>query len=65
MINVNSEPLEWYEGMTVRDAMKARRYTFPRIAVWINDRPIPKQDFETEVIPDGATVQIIHMISGG
>lgn len=65
MINVNSDPLEWFEGMTVRDAIKAKRYTFPRIAVWINDEPIPREAFDTTVIPDEATVQIIHMISGG
>lgn len=65
MINVNSDPLEWFEGMTVRDAIRARKYTFPRIAVWINDQPIDREDFDTAVIPDEAKVQIIHMISGG
>ncbi len=65
MINVNNDPLEWFEGMTVRDAIRARKYTFPRIAVWINDKPIAREDFDTAVIPDEANVQIIHMISGG
>lgn len=65
MINVNSDPLEWFEGMTIRDVLKARKYTFPRIAVWINDQPIPREDFDSTAIPEDANVQVIHMISGG
>ena len=35
------------------------------LAVWIDDSPVPRDAFDMTVVPDGATVQIIHMISGG
>jgi len=65
MITVNGEPLDWKPGMTVQDVLDAKRYTFRMIGVWINDRPIPKNEFSTTEVPDGAVVQAVHMVSGG
>lgn len=65
MITVNGEGLDWHEGMTVRDIIRARKFTFPMLAVWVDDSPVPRDAFDMTVVPDGATVQIIHMISGG
>lgn len=65
MITVNGEGLLWQEGMTVRDIIRAKNYTFPLLAVWIDDRPVPREAFDETTVPDGATVQVIHMISGG
>jgi len=65
MIHVNREPLEWREGMTVRDVLKARNYVFKMLVVRVNGTVIPKSDFENALIPDGARVDVIHLISGG
>lgn len=65
MIQVNREPLEWREGMTVRDVLKARNYVFKMLVVRINGTVIPKRDFDKALIPDGAQVDVIHLISGG
>ena len=35
------------------------------VKVWVNDKPVPKADFKSFVVPDGAVVQAIHMVSGG
>jgi sulfur carrier protein len=65
MITVNAEPMEWEEGMTVQDILERKKYTFPLLAVWIDDVPIPREKFDSTAVPDGAKVQVIHMISGG
>ena len=65
MITVNTDPMDWREGMTIADILKARNYIFRMIAVFINGELIKRGTYEKAVVPDGADVQVIHMISGG
>lgn len=65
MITVNGEQMEWREGMTVADILKARNYIFRMIAVQINGDLIKRGTYDKVAVPDGADVQVIHMISGG
>jgi sulfur carrier protein len=57
--------MPWREGMTIADILKARNYIFRMIAVSINGELIKRGTYEKAVVPDGADVQVIHMISGG
>jgi len=65
MITVNGEKMEWKEGMTVQDIISEKRYVFPLLAVWIDGVSVSRDNFGTEQVSDEASVQIIHMISGG
>ena len=65
MLLVNEEPLEWHDGMTVRDVLCARNYRFPMLIIHVDGLLIPKPDYDTAAVPDGAVVQVIHLISGG
>lgn len=65
MITVNGEQMGWRSGMTVQDIITEKRYVFPLLAVWIDGSSVARDDFGTALVPDGANVQIIHMISGG
>ena len=65
MILVNEEPLDWQEGLTVRDVLKARNYRFPMLIIHVNDELVQKPDYDTTTIPDGAVLRVIHLISGG
>jgi thiamine biosynthesis protein ThiS len=65
MIQVNEEPLAWQAGMTVRDVLRAKNYRFPMLIIHVNENLIPKADYDTAVVPDGAVVKVIHLISGG
>jgi thiamine biosynthesis protein ThiS len=65
MITVNGDALPWHEGMTVRDVLTARNYTFRMLVVRVNGTVIPKTSFDSAVIPDNALVDVIHLISGG
>ena len=65
MIQVNEEPLDWHEGMTVRDILWAKNYRFPMLIIQVDGVLIPKPDYDTAPVADGAVVQVIHLISGG
>ncbi len=65
MIQVNSEPLEWYAGMTVRDVLKAKKYVFPMLIITIDGTLVPREDYDTTMVPDRANLQVVHLLSGG
>jgi sulfur carrier protein len=65
MIKVNFKETEWRDGLTVQNILDEHGYTFNMLAVWINDTPVTREAFSTTLVPDGADVQAIHLISGG
>ncbi|HPF09713.1 MAG: sulfur carrier protein ThiS [Candidatus Cloacimonetes bacterium] len=62
-INGHSKP--WKEGMTVQDALHLMNYTFKMLVVKVNGELVVRKDYATTVIPEGADVMVIHLISGG
>jgi len=62
---VNGDKMDWTPGMTVRDILKARNYVFRMLVVQVNGELVKRGTYDTAVVPDGATVDVIHMISGG
>ncbi|HEY74739.1 MAG TPA: sulfur carrier protein ThiS [Thermoflexia bacterium] len=66
MIRVNNrDEVEWEEGMTVSDLLERMRYTFPHIIVKVDGEVVPREEYPTRTIPDGADVRVIHLIAGG
>ena len=65
MITVNGEPMEHTEGMTVADVLQRRRYIFRMLVVQVNGQLVRRDAYAKTEVPDGADVQVIHMISGG
>jgi sulfur carrier protein len=65
MILVNGEEMAWVAGMTVRDILRARNYIFRMLVVQVNGELVKRGSYDTTEVPDGATVDVIHMISGG
>lgn len=65
MIRVNGKDMSWEENMTIQTLLDRCGFTFRMIAVWVNGTPYRKDDFTTVFVPDGAEVQVLHMISGG
>jgi sulfur carrier protein len=66
MITVNGEEFGWREGLTVQDILDAKNYTFRMLSVWINGGPVQSRGaYAATLVPDGAEVEVIHMISGG
>ena len=65
MIQVNGDPLAWTPGMTVRGVIQAKNYLFPMVIVTLDGAQIQPADYDTAPVPDGAQVQVIHLLSGG
>ena len=65
MLTVNEEPLEYEEGMTVSDILDRKNYIFRMLAVWIDGEFVPRDQYKSTKVPDGADVKVIHMIAGG
>ena len=66
MIRVNNrDEIEWEKGLTVSALLERLRYTFVHIIVTINEAVVPREDYPTRTIPDGANVWVIHLIAGG
>jgi len=61
----NRDEIEWEEGLTVSALLDRFRYTFPHIIVKIDGQVVPREQYPTRTIPDGANVQVIHLIAGG
>ena len=65
MIVVNGETMQWREGLTIADILKIRNYIFRMLVIQVNGELVKRGTYETATVPDGADVEVIHMISGG
>jgi sulfur carrier protein len=65
MITVNGEKLDWQPGMTVRDILEAKNYRFRMLVTKIDGTLVKRSDYDTTLVPEGADVKVIHLISGG
>lgn len=66
MITVNSANIEWHDGMTVEDVLRAMNYNFNMLAIWLNGEPISGMgDYSGVPVPDGSKMQVIHLFAGG
>ena len=65
MITVNGEPMPWQPGLTVADILKIRNYIFRMLVVQVNGDLVKRGTYAKAQVPDGANVDVIHMISGG
>ncbi len=64
-IEVNSNIVDFVEGETIAQLLKRMNFVFPLIVVKIDGVLVKKTDFDSTTFPDGASIQMIHLISGG
>jgi thiamine biosynthesis protein ThiS len=66
MICVNDKfEIEWEEGMTVTRLLERLKFSFPLIIVSIDGVLVPKDEYATRQVPNGAQVKVLHMTAGG
>jgi len=65
MIVVNGDRMDWHPGLTVAEILKIRNYIFRMLVVQVNGELVKRGTYAEAIVPDGATVEVIHMISGG
>lgn len=64
MVKINGEILN-AAGMTVREYLAAASYDLKRIAVERNGDIVPKAEYDTTVICDGDTLEVVSFVGGG
>lgn len=65
MITVNSNNIEWHEGMTVRDVLNFMGYDFSLITVTVNENFVSEDDYDVYHVPDKSDVKAMHLHHGG
>ncbi len=53
------------DGLTIKEIMSIKNFTFPRVIVKLNGSLIKKEQYTTVQIHDSDHLDIIHLISGG
>jgi sulfur carrier protein len=64
-IIVNGNEIDWEENMTINVVLKRMNYTFRMLVIKIDGTLVKRADYDTTTVPDGADVEVIHLISGG
>jgi sulfur carrier protein len=66
-ITLNSKPetIESRNELTVSELLQVKNFTFKMLVVRINNKGIPKEDYDQTIINDGDEVLVLHLISGG
>jgi sulfur carrier protein len=64
-IIVNGKSVILKESMTLENYLKSMDYELLRIAVEKNGVVIPKNDFASEMVCDGDTLEIVCFVGGG
>ena len=65
MIKVNTDDHPWQPGMTVRNLLDEKVFTFRHIIVRVNSEYVPEEDYENYVIQDGDDIIVLHLMAGG
>ncbi len=65
MLTVNGNELAWEEDMTVRGVLRAMNYNFHLLIIKVNGELVMPDKWKTFPVPDGAVVDVIHLITGG
>ena len=65
MIKVNTEAFPWHPGMTVRNLLDEKLFTFRHIIVRVNGEYVPEEDYETQRIQEEDDVFVLHQMAGG
>jgi len=65
MMTINGRAADRSGDITVRDLLKAEGFLFPLLIVKINGTYVPRESYETTIVPENAEVHVIHLMSGG
>lgn len=65
MITAMGKKLEWREGLTIQDVLKALGYDYPRVLVRVDSQIIKRKAWGSFRIQDGSTVDVHRIMAGG
>ncbi len=64
-IMVNGNSMDWEQDLTITGILKKKRFTFKLLVVKVDGKLVKKDKYDTTTIPPGASVQVLHLMSGG
>ncbi len=65
IITVNGNTVDWEEGLTISALLIKMHYTFKMLIIKVNGHLVKKDQYDATLVPEGADVAVIHLISGG
>ena len=64
-MTINGSKADIQGNVTVRELLKTKGFIFPLLIVKINGTFVPREAYETTIVPENADVNVIHLMSGG
>jgi sulfur carrier protein len=64
-MKVNSRSIQIIGNMTLSEILASQGYATSRIAVELNGRIIPKSEYETTIVCDGDSMEVVSIVGGG
>lgn len=64
MVKINGENIE-ADGQTVIQYLESAGYDRRRVAVERNGEIVPKAEYETVVLKDGDSIEVVSFVGGG
>lgn len=65
MITVNGKTESFTGPISLTDFLAQASYQPARIAVELNGAIIPKAEYDTTIITDGAVIEVVSFVGGG
>ena len=65
MVKINGECIESIAGKTVTEYLAESGYDAKRVAVELNGDILPKAQYDSTVLHDGDSVEVVSFVGGG
>ncbi len=65
MVKINGECIESIAGKTVTEYLAESGYDAKRVAVELNCDILPKAQYDSTVLHDGDSVEVVSFVGGG
>ena len=65
MIKVNGELINGYEGKTLSEFLSNEGYEITRIAVELNGEIARKKDYQSIILKENDTLEVVTFVGGG
>lgn len=65
MIKINGKEHSGFDGKNISDMLAALGYKEKFVAVEMNGTIVPKPEYESTVLSEGASVEVVSFVGGG
>lgn len=65
MVKINGECIENIDGKTVAEYLSSSGYDPKQVAVELNGDILPKAQYDSTVLQDGDSIEVVGFVGGG